>query len=219
MKHLEESDESLRSKMVEEQLEKRGINDNSLLAAFRKVPRHEFVEILQKKYAYTDSPILLEKGQTISQPYMVALMTQALSLNKDCKVLEIGTGSGYQTAILAELALKVFSVEYIESLLEKAKSVLNRLNYSNIEFALGDGSLGWKEVAPFDRIVVTCGAPSMPEPLLEQLANSGKMVIPVGSRFSQDLMLVEKNNLGIAEKSICGCMFVPLVGKYGWGAK
>jgi protein-L-isoaspartate(D-aspartate) O-methyltransferase len=203
--------------MVEEQLAARDIKDKKVLDVFLKVPRHEFVSPKFYKESYADFPLPIENGQTISQPYIVALMVQALDIKKNDKVLEIGTGSGYETAILAELASQVFTIERIEDLTERASAVLKGMGYGNIMFRTGDGTMGWKEHAPFDKIVVTAAAEKMPGPLIEQLNSPGKLVIPIGSRASQALLLLEKTAQGeILEKEICGCSFVPLIGKYGW---
>ncbi|MFA5389724.1 MAG: protein-L-isoaspartate(D-aspartate) O-methyltransferase [Candidatus Omnitrophota bacterium] len=216
--NIRENDFSgLRRRMVEEQLAARDIKDKKVLDVFLKVPRHEFVSPKFYKESYADFPLPIENGQTISQPYIVALMVQALDIKKNDKVLEIGTGSGYETAILAELASQVFTIERIEDLTERASAVLKGMGYGNIMFRTGDGTMGWKEHAPFDKIVVTAAAEKMPGPLIEQLNSPGKLVIPIGSRASQALLLLEKTAQGeILEKEICGCSFVPLIGKYGW---
>jgi len=212
----ENDDFILRKIMVEEQLIPRGITDPKVLAAARKVPRHLFVPERSLENAYGDYPIPVGDGQTISQPYMVALMTQSLGLTGEEKVLEIGTGSGYQAAILLEIVKEVYSVERFESLAQKAKTVLESLDYKNIKIKTGDGSEGWDEFAPYDAIIVTAGAPSIPEPLIEQLGEGGRMIIPVGGAFGQQLTLVRKTAEDISQEEICGCVFVPLVGKYGW---
>lgn len=211
--------DSQRVKMAEEQLIARGdITNRRVLDAFLKVPRHKFVPLQEQKSAYGDFPLPIGCGQTISQPYMVALMTQCLGLKGDEKVLEIGTGSGYQAAILAQLAKEVYTVERFAELSETAKTNISELGYSNIYFKVGDGTLGWKENAPFDGIIVTAGAPRPPQPLLEQLAQGGRLVIPIGGGFSQTLTLIKKGPgpAQIESKEVCGCMFVPLVGKEGW---
>lgn len=206
----------LRNRMVEEQLLPRGIFDARILNSFRKVPRHAFVPGKSMENAYGDFPLPVGEGQTISQPYMVALMTQYLDIKADDKVLEIGTGSGYQTSILAELAKEVYSVERLAVLAENARAVLNGLGYINIKINVGDGTQGWEKQAPYDAIIVTAGAPSVPEPLVEQLAEGGRLVIPVGGGFSQILTLIKKQEGKITQEEICGCVFVPLVGRYGW---
>jgi protein-L-isoaspartate(D-aspartate) O-methyltransferase len=206
-----------REMMVQTQLIPRGIRDERVLSAMRKVPRHLFVPDYLQEEVYGDYPLPIGEGQTISQPYMVALMTQCLELKGPEKVLEIGTGSGYQTAILAELAEKVYSIERIELLASGARKVLVELGYKNIFIRVGDGTLGWPEEAPFDRIMVTAGAPKIPFSLTEQLPEGGKLAIPVGSSFSQTLTVVEKKGGKLETREICSCVFVPLLGIHGWG--
>jgi len=208
-----------RLKMVEEQIASRGITDLRVIAAMEKVPRHLFVEEALQSQAYNDHPLPIGEKQTISQPYMVALMTEALQLKEKERVLEIGAGSGYQTAILAELAEKVFSIERIRSLAVKARQLLYELGYYNIEIKIFDGTYGWVEEAPFDAIVVTAGAPDIPQPLLDQLAMGGRLVIPVGDAYVQDLIRVTKTEEGIKKEDLGGCRFVKLIGKYGWEAE
>jgi len=207
---------TLRKKMVEEQIIARGIKDKKLIEAMYKIERHRFIPEKFRDSAYGDFPVPIGEGQTISQPYMVALMTECLSLKGKEKVLEIGTGSGYQTAILAELAKEVYSIERIESLKIDAEKILNELGYTNIKIRLGDGTLGWPEEAPFDRIMVTAANQDVPPPLLEQLNQNGIMVIPLGDRFSQVLTKIEKRDNQIIRQEVCGCVFVPLIGKYGF---
>lgn len=202
--------------MVETQLERRDITDSRVLDAFRKVPRHMFVKESQEQDAYGDNPLQIGFGQTISQPYMVALMTQCLELKGNEKVLEIGTGSGYQTAILAELAKEIYSIERHEELYLNAKKILDQLGYTNIHINTGDGTLGRKEESPFDGIIVTAGAPNVPKTLKDQLADGGRLVIPVGSKYSQTIIVVKREGKKFRESEVCGCVFVPLVGKYGW---
>jgi protein-L-isoaspartate(D-aspartate) O-methyltransferase len=202
--------------MVEEQIIPRGIKDERLLGVFRKVERHKFVSQELITNAYADFPVPIGEGQTISQPYMAALMTEQLALTGQERVLEIGTGSGYQTAILAELAKEVYSIERLPGLAQKAEGILNELGYTNIRIKVGDGTLGWKEAAPFDRIIVTAASPRIPLPLTEQLKDPGRLVLPLGETFSQALTVVEKKNGQVESVKICGCVFVPLVGKYGW---
>jgi len=210
--------EGLRQKMVREQLEGRDIKDKKVLDVFRKVARHIFVDPGSRKNAYGDFPLSIGSAQTISQPYIVALMVQLLDAAKTDKILEIGTGSGYETAILAELGGSIFSVERVEALAAAAKGILEKEGYKNIYIKVGDGTLGWQEFAPFDKIVVTAGFLDIPRLLLDQLSEGGRLVMPVGSRFSQRLMLIEKKkNSDIVRKDICGCVFVPLIGKHGWG--
>jgi protein-L-isoaspartate(D-aspartate) O-methyltransferase len=202
--------------MVEEQLIPRGIHDPKTLAAMRKVPRHLFVEEALKNQAYGDFPLPIGRGQTISQPYIVALMTQALDLKGHESVLEIGTGSGYQAAILAQICAKVYTIERIDSLLVQARKVFDSLHYLNILTKLDDGTNGWPEYAPYDAIIVTAGGPRVPEPLLDQLADPGILVIPVGDRGVQDLRMVSKKNGQIMEKTIEYVRFVSLIGDHGW---
>lgn len=201
---------------METQIKMRGVKDPRVLQAMSKVPRHLFVPEEYRNHAYNDYPLPIGYGQTISQPYIVAAMTELLELKGDEKVLEIGTGSGYQTAILAELAGKVYTVERIPQLLERAKQVLSSLGYTNIHFKLTDGTLGWPENAPFDRIIVTAAAPDLPQPLIDQLAEGGIMVIPVGSRYLQTLKVVVKTGNKLRVKRVMECTFVPLIGEYGY---
>lgn len=204
--------------MVEQQLVRRGIGDRRVLEAFLKVPRHLFVQPAIQHRAYDDNPLPIGQGQTISQPLMVALMTQALRLSGPERVLEIGTGSGYQAAILAELAAQVFTVERIETLARQARQVLDDLRYANIAVKIGDGTLGWAEHAPYDRIIVTAGAPRVPKAYWGQLAEGGIMAIPVGDSYAQSLQVIEKKE-GREVRSDHGlCTFVPLLGKEGWSA-
>lgn len=208
--------ESERKIMVEEQLVGRGIRDRRVLDAMGKVPRHLFVEEALRSRAYGDYPLPIGEKQTISQPYMVALMTESLELKGNEKVLEIGTGSGYQSAVLAELCEKVYSVERIKSLAVKARDRLDSLGYLNVAIKIFDGTYGWIEHAPYDAIIVTAGAPDIPKSLIDQLAVGGRMVIPIGDEFSQTLVKLEKGRDGITTTNICGCVFVKLVGNHGW---
>ncbi|MBI2104610.1 MAG: protein-L-isoaspartate(D-aspartate) O-methyltransferase [Candidatus Omnitrophica bacterium] len=208
--------EEQREQMVLEQLLARGLTDERLLAAFRKVPRHRFVPPELEAQAYTDHPLPIGAGQTISQPYMVALMTSRLVLQGHERVLEIGAGSGYQAAILAELALEVFSVERIPELLRAAAERLGALGYLNVHFTAGNGSLGWAAHAPYDAIVVTAAAPEIPEPLLAQLADGGTMVLPIGPPEGQMLVEARKRHGTVTQREIASCVFVPLLGRYGW---
>jgi len=180
--------ETLRNMMVETQLIPRGIKDERVLSAMRKVPRHLFVDASLIDRAYEDHALPIGEGQTISQPYMVAIMTELLELKGDERVLEIGTGSGYQSAILAELSFKVYSIERIEGLATRARKILDSLGYRNIEIRIANGTYGWKEESPFNGIIVTAGAPDIPETLIEQLVEGGRLVIPVGDRWSQRLI-------------------------------
>ena len=202
--------------MVEEQLIPRNIHDPKTLDAMGKVPRHLFVEDALQDQAYADFPLPIGRGQTISQPYIVALMTQSLGLKGHESVLEIGTGSGYQAAILAQICKKVYTVERIDALLVRARKVFDSLHYLNILSKLDDGTNGWPENAPYDAIIVTAGGPKVPEPLLEQLADPGTLVIPVGDRGVQDLRRVVKKNGKITEKTIEFVRFVNLIGDHGW---
>lgn len=208
--------EEQRQQMVQTQLIPRHISDPLVIKAFKKVPREEFIPLRYRQNAYGDYPLPIGEGQTISQPFMVALMTQALELTKDDCVLEIGTGSGYQVAILAEIAKKVFSVERLSELSERAQATLKELNYKNIFFHIGDGTCGWPQHSPYQAIIVTAGAPHIPSPLIEQLSEGGRIVIPVGDVFGQTLIRIRKRKDGLGEERICGCVFVPLVGKFGW---
>ncbi len=211
-----ESYEILRDRMVEGQLASKGIRDERVLDTFRRVPRHLFVPDEIRDLAYEDRPLFIGHGQTISQPYMVACMTEALGLSGGEKVLEIGTGSGYQTAILLELGARVYSIERIPELSEFARGNLARAGMGGAVLRVGDGTLGWPEEAPFDRVIVTAGAPSMPVRLVEQLAEGGAMVIPVGDEVEQELYLVRREKGGVIRKRICACVFVKLVGEEGW---
>ena len=208
--------EKARARMVEEQLIPRSIHDQKTLEAMRKVPRHLFVEDALKNQAYGDYPLPIGRGQTISQPYIVALMTQALGLKGHEHVLEIGTGSGYQAAILSQICEKVYTVERIDTLLVQARKVFDSLHYLNILTKLDDGTNGWPEYNPYDVIIVTAGGPKIPLPLLEQLADPGLLVIPVGDRGVQDLRLVTKKDGEISEKTIEFVRFVSLIGDHGW---
>ena len=205
-----------RERMVEDQLVRRGLTDRRVLDAMRKVPRHRFVEEALRDRAYGDHPLPIGEGQTISQPYMVAAMTQLLRLEGPEKVLEIGTGSGYQTAVLAELARRVCSIERLPGLATRARQVLEELGYTNAVVKIADGTYGWPDEAPFDRILVTAGAPSVPMPLFQQLAEGGRLVVPIGEAQSQTLYLVEKVDGQMRTSTDCGCVFVKLVGRYGW---
>ena len=208
-----------RKRMVSEQLVSKGINDKRVLAAMLKVPRHLFVEEGLWHQAYGDFPLPIGEGQTISQPYIVALMTEALHLTGGERVLEIGTGSGYQTAILAELTPSVFSIERINTMAARARKVLDALGYAHVLIRIGDGTRGWAEEAPFTAIIVTAGAPEIPTSLVEQLAVGGRLVIPVGDEFSQNLLSVTKKEKGFREDNLGGVRFVKLIGDLGWKAE
>ncbi len=205
-----------RDRMVAQQIEQRGIKDPRVLAAMRKVPRHLFVDEALWDQVYSDYPLPIGHGQTISQPYIVALMSEELALRGDEKVLEIGVGSGYQTAILAELAKNVFSVERIHALLSGARKILDGLNYTNVVLKLDDGTWGWLDNAPFDAIIVTAGSPSVPQPLIDQLNDPGVMIIPVGDEYSQVLVKVTKSAGKIHQENKGGVRFVKLIGDHGW---
>ncbi|MGB9757557.1 MAG: protein-L-isoaspartate(D-aspartate) O-methyltransferase [Candidatus Bipolaricaulaceae bacterium] len=205
----------LRQELVEE-LRQKGITSPRVLAAIGKIPRHLFVLPEHLPWAYDDRPLPIGFGQTISQPYIVALSTEALALSPADKVLEVGTGSGYQTAVLAELAKEVFTVERIPELSWEAQERLRRLGYENVRFRVGDGTKGWPEEAPFPAILVTAAAPRVPKSLLEQLAEDGRLVIPVGGRFQQDLWLVRKRGGKPVYEHLCPVSFVPLIGEEGW---
>lgn len=203
--------------LIERELVPAGISDQRVLEAMKKVRRDKFVPSSLRSRAYGNYPLPIGENQTISQPYIVALMTQALCVNPDDKILEIDTGSGYQAAILAELGSIVYSIERIDTLATKARTTLYSMGYDNIYIIEGDGTLGLPEYAPFDRIIVTAAAPAIQENLVEQLAPGGKMVLPVGGKYVQDLKLVEKARNGrIYKSSLGGCRFVPLIGEKGW---
>jgi len=206
----------LRNKMVDDQIIARGITDTRVIDAMRKVPRHYFVPESEISHAYEDGPIGIGEGQTISQPYMVALMSQYLQLSKYDNVYEVGTGSGYQTAILAELCEEVVSIETVEKLASQAREVLAKLNYVNITVKIGDGSKGLENDYSFNAMLVTAAAPNRLDHLFRSLSDKGRALIPIGSRESQILMYFHKRNNQISEKKICGCVFVPLKGRHGW---
>ena len=205
-----------RERMVKNQLMARGIRDERVLQAMGKIPRHLFIQEALAGEAYNDHPVPIGEKQTISQPYIVALMTDALELKGSENTLEIGTGSGYQTAILAELSSRVYTIERIKSLLVKARKLLAKLGYNNILFKAFDGTLGWKEYAPFDAIMVTAGSPNVPEPLKEQLADNGRMIIPVGDRYTQELIKITRKGENFEQEDLGGCRFVNLIGVHGW---
>jgi protein-L-isoaspartate(D-aspartate) O-methyltransferase len=205
-----------RERMVKEQIVPRGVEDERVMEAMNAVPRHLFVDASYEHQAYNDYPLPIGHGQTISQPYMVAVMTELLELKGSEKVLEIGTGSGYQTAILASLCDRVYSIERISALTAQARKTLKQLGLKNVNCIVGDGSIGWKEYAPYDGIIVTAGAPEIPNALITQLAEKGRLVIPVGDEFSQVLNVVKKHKGRIYRQEHFGCTFVPLVGKRGW---
>ena len=205
-----------RERMVQEQLLRRGITDPLVLEAMSEVPRHLFVEDAMQAGAYGDHPLPIAGDQTISQPFIVAVMTQALQLQGTEKVLEIGTGSGYQAAVLSRLCEKVYTVERINMLLAGARKVFDRLHYYNILSRLDDGTMGWQEHAPYDAIIVTAAGPEIPEPLIEQLADPGRMVIPVGGRDVQELQYLTKKDGEIEVRRLENVRFVSLIGEHGW---
>ena len=202
---------ALRDKMVRQQLIGRGFNNKRVIEAFYRVPRHYFTGEALPEQAYGDHPLPIGEGQTISQPYIVALMTDALNLEDTERVLEVGTGSGYQAAILAELAKEVYTVERIAVLQEKAKKALDSIGYSNIDYKVGDGTKGWPEKAPFGGIIITAAVNKVPDPLLQQLDIGGNLVAPVGSINEQELMVLTRNENGLEEQSLGKCRFVPLI--------
>ncbi|HDZ40762.1 MAG TPA: protein-L-isoaspartate(D-aspartate) O-methyltransferase [Bacteroidetes bacterium] len=205
----------LRERMVEDQIIARGISDSRVIKAMKKVERHLFVPESARRYAYRDGPLSIGEGQTISQPYIVACMTESLELKPGMKVLEIGTGSGYQAAILAEIVAEVYTVEIVEKLGERAKKLLVSLGYKNVHVKIGDGYEGWIEHAPYDAVIVTCAPNNIPGPLKEQLAEGGRMIIPVGGRGIQYLILNRKKNGKIRQENILPVMFVPMVNEKG----
>jgi protein-L-isoaspartate(D-aspartate) O-methyltransferase len=205
-----------REHMLKWDLEGRDITDPDVLTVMSEIPREEFVPESHKSQAYADNPLPIGSGQTISQPYIVALMTQQLRLNRDCEVLEIGTGSGYQTAILCRLAKKVFTIERVSELTQAAKQALARLGITNVEFYVGDGSCGWPQHRTFDRIIVTAAVPKIPQPLMDQLAEGGVIVAPVGLTGFQELVACSKQAGKLRERLVCDCRFVKLVGRYGF---
>lgn len=206
----------LRNEMVTKQIIARGISDPRVLSALRKVPRHLFVSEAMMDQAYGDYPLPIGEQQTISQPYIVAEMTQALQLTPEDRVLEIGTGSGYQASILSHIAFRVYTIERIYSLYVRTRKLFDDLRYHNIVTRYSDGTTGWKEESPFDAIIVTAGAPEIPTALVNQLAVGGRMVIPVGDRHSQDLIKLVRDQQGIHQANLGGCRFVKLIGEHGW---
>ncbi len=208
-----------REKMVKEQIIGRGIRDPKVIDALTRVPRHLFVPEALLGQAYGDTALPIGEGQTITQPFMVAFMSEALNLQGNEKILEVGTGSGYQAAALACLADRVYSVERVRGLLERARKALDRIQCHNVVTKLSDGSYGWVEEAPFDAILITAGAPSLPQPLLGQLKVGGTMVIPVGERNCQRLIRIRKDSQGYSQEDLLDCNFVSLVGEYGWAKR
>jgi protein-L-isoaspartate(D-aspartate) O-methyltransferase len=213
---LEDKYATMRQRMVDTQIAARRVSDLRVLAAMRQVPRHRFIPSHLWDQAYNDYPLPIGEDQTISQPYIVALMTEIMEIKETDKVLEVGTGSGYQAAILAELAAQVFTIDRVATLLLRAEEILKSLGYTNIKTKVGDGTLGWPEEMPFDAIIVTAGAPQVPRPLTEQLALGGRLVIPVGDQWSQTLTCVRKTTEGLKFEYHGGCRFVRLIGEHGW---
>ena len=205
-----------RDKMVQEQIVARGITDRRIIAAMLEVPRHLFVDGAMQAQAYGDFPLPIAGGQTISQPSVVAIMTQALQLQGDETVLEVGTGSGYQAAVLSRLCRKVYTLERINSLLSGARKIFDTLRYYNIVAKLADGTLGWPENGPYDGIIVTAGGPEIPAPLIAQLADPGRLIMPVGDQHSQNLCLLTKNGDQISREILASVRFVDLIGIHGW---
>ena len=216
MKILSKKYDRKREEMVRSQIEARGVRDPLVLSAFRAVPRHLFVSEALREQAYGDYPLPIGEQQTISQPYIVAEMTQALELSIDDRVLEIGTGSGYQAAILAQIVYRVYTVERKRSLYMQARNLFDKLNYHNIVTKYADGTKGWQEESPFDAIVVTAGAPEVPEVLINQLADGGLLVVPVGNQHTQELIKIYRDKGNIQKTNLGGCRFVKLVGEHGW---
>jgi protein-L-isoaspartate(D-aspartate) O-methyltransferase len=206
----------LREEMVRQQIEARGVGDPAVLEALRKVPRHIFVSEALRDQAYGDFPLPIGEQQTISQPYIVAEMTQALQLTREDRVLEIGTGSGYQAAILAEIAYRVYTIERIRALYLHVRRLFDELRLFNVVTRYGDGSKGWEEESPFDAIIITAGAPKIPAILVNQLAVGGRLVAPIGNPHSQELIKLVKDKTGIRQSNLGGCRFVKLVGEHGW---
>ena len=207
-----------RERMVCEQVAGRGVTDSRVLAAMRRVPRHRFVQEALRARAYGDHPLPIGEDQTISQPFIVGLMTSLLELTGREKVLEVGTGSGYQTAVLAAVARRVCSIERLPRLAERARSLLESLGHDNVWIRVGNGALGWPDEAPFDRIIVTAGGPAIPPPLVQQLAGGGRMVLPVGDTDNQTLTVIDNVGGEIRQRTHGECKFVKLVGKYAWEA-
>ena len=216
MKEEPKKYEQWRQQMVENQIVARGITDVNVVRAMKKVPRHLFVSEALTESAYGDFPLPIGEGQTISQPYIIAEMTNALELTGNERVLEIGTGSGYQAAILAEIVYRVYTIERNNSLFLTARRLFDRLKYYNIVTKYSDGTQGWAKESPFDAIIVTAGGESIPRPLIDQLAPGGRLVMPVGGSLTQELLKVEKTDQGLSSSSLGGCRFVKLIGQHGW---
>ena len=205
-----------RRKMVEEQLVERGVKDLRVLEAMSRVPRHLFAQKSLEHRSYGDTPLPIGENQTLSQPYIVGAMTEALGLKGEERVLEIGTGSGYQTAIIAELARQVFTIERLNNLCRKAQKILEGLSYMNIVFKMFDGTYGWPDQAPFDAILITASAREIPESLIKQLGDGGRLLAPIGEADKQKLVLLTKSGARVSRRDLGDCKFVPLIGKYGW---
>jgi protein-L-isoaspartate(D-aspartate) O-methyltransferase len=205
-----------REAMVRDQLQRRGITDARVLQAMRDVPRHLFVSSESLRDAYGDRPLSIAEGQTISQPYMVAVMVQSLGLSSNARILEVGTGSGYQAAVLSRLAAQVYTMEYFPVLAEQAQTILERLGYTNVQVIIGDGSVGLPQYAPYNGIVVPAAAPQVPPPLIEQLGEGGRLVIPVGEVTEQELLIIAKQGDSYTRERSVSCRFVPLLGQAGW---
>jgi protein-L-isoaspartate(D-aspartate) O-methyltransferase len=199
-----------------ERMQERGIRDLEILRAFDLIPRHEFLPEAVQHRAYEDTPVPIGFGQTASQPSLQALYMQTLQIGRDDKVLEVGTGSGFQTAVLAQLADRVYSIERLRELAVRARETLERLRISNVAILVGDGTIGWRRYAPYDAILVAAGGPEVPEPLLAQLSIGGRMLIPVGGKDAQRLMLIRRTAEGYTSEEVVDCLFVPLVGRFGW---
>ena len=208
--------ERQREEMVRTQIEARGIKAPKVLAAFRRVPRHLFVSEALRDQAYGDYPLPIGEQQTISQPYIVAEMTQALDLGEDDRVLEIGTGSGYQAAILAQIVYRVYTIERKRSLYLQARNLFDKLHYHNIVMKYADGTKGWRDESPFDGIIVTAGSPQIPDVLIDQMGEGGRLVVPVGNQHTQELIKIFRDDQNIRQINLGGCRFVKLVGQYGW---
>jgi protein-L-isoaspartate(D-aspartate) O-methyltransferase len=208
--------ERQREEMVRNQIEARGIKAPKVLAAFRRVPRHLFVSEALRDQAYGDYPLPIGEQQTISQPYIVAEMTQALDLGEDDRVLEIGTGSGYQAAILSQIVYRVYTIERKHSLYLQTRNLFDKLHYHNIVMKYADGTKGWQDESPFDGIIVTAGAPQIPDVLIDQLGEGGRLVVPVGNQHTQELIKIFRDDQNIQQTNLGGCRFVKLVGEHGW---
>jgi len=208
--------EAARERMLQHDLRGRDITDPAVLKVMAEIPRDVFVPPEDRWRAYANGPLPIGEGQTISQPYIVALMTQELRLHRECEVLEIGTGSGYQTAVLARLTKRVFTIERSPELSAAAQEVLKKLEIDNVEFRIGDGSRGWPEARTFDRVLLTAAVPDFPPPLVAQLAEAGVMVAPIGQSSVQELVVAEKHRGKLIERPVCGCRFVKLIGEYGF---